>query len=74
MEARFWGCRPNNKPVTAVETLQTPSIPALLPPADETAITTVSITATVSASASEDDDDAASGGGLKTLLKVNEAR
>ena len=57
LEARCdWGCRPKNKPVIAVDTLQPPSesATALLLPADEAATTTA--TGTTSGSASDDDN------------------
>ena len=73
----IWGCRPNNKPVTAVETLQTSSTPAFLLPASGAATTTVTTTATASASTSEDSGDAASSeqeklrGARATLSPIN---
>lgn len=47
------GCKPNSKPVCAIDTLQPPSTPAPAPPAVET-----TTTAATSGSASEDGDDA----------------
>ena len=53
----IWGCRPNNKPVITVDTLQPPSesAAALLLLAGEAATTTA--TGTASGSASDDDDN-----------------